>query len=680
MHTPCRHPQEEERLALLRRCGVLDTAAEPDFDGLVNLASAIAGVPIALVSLVDDHRQWFKAKHGLEASETPRDVAFCAHAILDATEPLVVPDALQDPRFFDNPLVTGGPRVIFYAGVPLRVGPEQLPVGTLCVIDHTARSLSPEQLAQLKLLGRQAELLLNLRLRQRDLEDRMIEVRVSEDRLGAIFKAMNEGLVVQDRTGAIIRSNPAAERILGLTADQLHGRTSIDPRWRTIHADGTPYPGEDHPAMVTLRTGQPVVDAIMGVHSPDGSLRWIRINSQPITTQHEGPPEAAATTFADISDLLKATHEAQAATRAKSSFLATMSHEIRTPMNGVLGMAEILADTRLDPEQRDHVDTIRSSGKALLTIINDILDWSKIEAGKMELDITSVEVRPAVESVLTALKATATSKGLALAYRETRPGLRLRADPDRLRQVLTNLIGNAIKFTLAGKVEVEVQAIDGDRIAIGIRDSGIGIPAEHLPRLFTRFTQIEDGSCRRFGGTGLGLAISQQLTEAMGGRVTVTSTQGVGSVFTAILPACHETRMTAPTAAPTATIQGRPLRILLAEDNPVNQKVASIMLRRLGHEVTLANDGQSALAAWRPEAYDVVLMDVQMPGLDGLETTRRIRQSEKLAKTHPQVIIALTASAMTEERDACLAAGMDDVLAKPLSGEDLNQALQRLAT
>ncbi|MEZ6016560.1 MAG: ATP-binding protein [Planctomycetota bacterium] len=688
MQSPQPHHLEAERVAILLRCGVLDTPPEAEFDTLTRLASRIAGTPIGLVSLVDETRQWFKSRHGLDAAETSRRVAFCAHAIVAAEAPLIVEDARLDARFDDNPLVTGEPRVIFYAGLPLRVGPERLPIGTLCVIDHEPRQLTTTQLEQLELLARQAEVLLELRLRQRELEEQLMEVQLREERTQASIAAMNDGMVVQRRDGSITSCNAAAERILGLTADQMCGRTSLDARWNAVREDGTPFPGEEHPAMVTLRTGAPLNDVVMGVGLTGGEQRWIMVNSRPVGKHADGLPEAVVATFADITkarrheaELVAAREAAERADRAKSAFLATMSHEIRTPLNGVLGLAELLEQSELDAEQRSMLVTLRDSGRSLLTLINDILDWSKIQAGHMQVHVEPVPALAAAGEALESLRAVALERGLDLRLEGGPPDTWIHADPQRLRQVLLNLIGNALKFTERGSVTVRVHG-DEAQVTISIEDSGIGIPEAQLPRLFTRFTQVDEGNSRRFGGTGLGLAISKQLCEAMGGAVAVTSVAGKGSTFAVSLPraarpatASRPTESTSSEQRPDGpAAPARALRVLLAEDNAVNQKVAALMLERLGHSVTIVDNGLRVLEA-DLSAIDLVLMDVQMPLMDGLEATRQLRNREAHAGQGRLPILALTASTLLEERAACLDAGMDGVLTKPITSEALSAGL-----
>jgi len=507
------------------------------------------------------------------------------------------------------------------------------------------------------------------------------EILRVEENLRAILENIPFLAWLRDADGRFLALNqPYADQV-GLRVGQIVGKT-IDEIFPEDEA--RLYRGED---LTVMKTGRRFYDQQEVL--TEGEKRWLEVFKAPVLDRG-GQVRGTCGVARDVTErrqieehLAAAREDALAADRAKSEFLASMSHEIRTPMNSVLGYARLLEEMSMPPEQREHVETIHHSSKLLLTVINDILDFSKIEAGSIDLMNEPINLRELADTVLRMFRAQAREKGLELKLTLPPTLPVVRGDQHRLQQILVNLLSNALKFTDEGHVGVEVTAEssgpDDVRVAFRVEDTGVGISTDKQDELFQPFRQVDSSPARRHGGTGLGLVIVSRLCGLMGGSIKVYSQLGEGSLFTAEVVLPRDT--SAPEIAPpTPTSTGSPLEglsVLIVEDNASNRRLVELILTRQGVICHCAERGEQALEMIAENSFDVILMDVQMPHMDGMEVTRRVREREQNSGAGRLHIIALTAFATTADRELCIEAGMDDFVSKPITPETLQRALIR---
>ena len=489
------------------------------------------------------------------------------------------------------------------------------------------------------------------------------------------------------RDGRYVLLNFAAQELFGRSRDEMIGRTDAE-----LFPDAEATRLQEAEAKVVLSGKVSVEETAVSI--VNSGLRYFRTRKM-ATYGDEGPrhligvAEDVTEERAAAAMLRAAAEQAEAANQAKSAFLANMSHEIRTPLNGVVGVADVLSRTALSADQRDMVELIRSSGVTLERLLSDVLDLARIESGKIDIQVEPFHLSEAVRGVVALLSMRAKDKGVALELEMPKAAEgHVQGDVVRVKQILTNLISNAIKFTEKGEVRLKAVYEGGpDQVfRFEVHDTGVGFDPSQKERVFARFQQADGSITRRFGGTGLGLAISRQLAELMGGSLDCDSTAGVGSVFTVVLPLAAakapevlEPRLVPGRAGRAPGDDGRPLRILLADDHPINRKVVELILGQAGVDMLAVEDGRAALEAFQAGRFDAVLMDMQMPVMDGLAATAEIRRFEKRLGRTPTPVIMLTANALNEHIEASLKAGADRHLTKPIAADKLLSALAELA-
>jgi PAS domain S-box-containing protein len=652
---------ETDRLSALKEYRLLDSLPEEQFDRLTKLASIICQTPIALISFVDNDRQWFKSKIGLQMNQTARDISFCQYTIL-GDDFFEVEDALADTRFSKSALVLGNPNIRFYAAYPLK-DPQGYNLGSLCVIDQTPKKLSEYQKEALKTLSE--DIMLQIVANKKNDERRKLE---------KLFMMSVDLICIAGLDGYFKKINPSFTKTLGWSEEELLSRPFIE----FVHPEDVSKTQQE---IQNLANGISTVDFFTRFKTKDGNscvLQWAA-NSDTVN----GELFAIARDITEQNEvkesLKKAKEDADKARLMQEQFLANMSHEIRTPMNAIIGFTSFLKDTNLNHKQQEFVSNINIASENLLSIINDILDVSKIESGMLQIENTVLNLHSTLQSVYSLMLGRASEKKLELSLHINKdvPEFVI-SDPTRLSQILINLVSNAIKFTSDGFVNMRVEIDKMNSVSCIVRfiiqDSGIGIAKENSEIIFERFKQESADTTRKYGGTGLGLSIVKNITHLMGGEISINSTVGKGSEFIVCLPFtnCDESQQiefkrNVEKGRSSTDIAPVNLNILLVEDNRMNQQYCKTLLKQFGYSCSLANNGVEAIKLLEENHYDLILMDIQMPLMDGYETTRQIRNKFK----SDVYIIALTANAMSEEKNKCFAVGMNSYLSKPFKSEDL---------
>jgi signal transduction histidine kinase/ActR/RegA family two-component response regulator len=623
---------------------------------VMRVSAAALRVPAVLVSLLRGEHEWRHCALGIELPPSLGEIAFC-RAVLAQREPLIVSAAHADARLRIDVPILSATSLNACLGLPFYPagGRER---GVLSVFATAERRFDEEDILALTDCAS-------------FLENSRSELAIAQHRLLHVANSVAATVCYWSRDLRCEFANEAARTWFVGSPSQPVGMTMQELQGPVLFGLNEPH--------IRLALSGQAQHFERSLHKSDGTPAVVDVHYLP-DVNGLGMVRGFYVLVTDISAIHAAREAAIKLAVAKSDFLANMSHEIRTPLNGVLGMTQLLLDTALSSEQREIATTALNSGEHLLAIVNDILDFSKIDSGRLVIEEISFDVRELVTQTTAVVQPLADEKGLTLHIDVAMHKPQRNGDPTRIRQVLLNLLSNAVKFTVVGSVAVRLTEHTDNTLLFEVVDTGIGMTQQQIPRVFERFSQADESTSRRYGGSGLGLAICRRLVELMGGELHVTSEAQRGSRFWFELRLPVPSAIEAPTnvAATNAVTDLAGLRVLVAEDNSVNQLLVRRMLSRLGCEVTLAPDGLAAVDAWCAGIFDIILMDCQMPEMDGMEATRRIRSMNAAGAAVP--IIALTASALHTDREQAMLAGMSDFLTKPLFMANLEAALSRAIT
>jgi len=659
---------EKLRLELLRKYDVRSSSDQAQFDEITSLTADIFKAEIALISIVEQKIQWFKSRVGLQIGESKRENSFCNYAI-QGTDVFVVEDTFKDERFCNHEFVKNSPHIRFYAGAVLKVA-EGENLGTLCIIDSKPRTFSQQDKEHLSILSRQVI---------SRLEKGVLETKVNKvlQNISNLIENIPATMALLDRnfcyvavSSQWIKDYAIDSTIIGKSYYDVF--PDVSESWRKIHRQalaGETLSGQNENYVRADGTLEWLNWDVRPWYEDNGSIGGIIILTEIITEKKQ--TENA---------LQSAKEEASRSSRAKSVFLANMSHEIRTPLNSILGLSDLLSQTSLEEEQKNQIQIIQRSGEVLLSLINNVLDLSRIESGSMSLESSRFSLLDLVSNVVNMFHYQAKEKNLRLHSFVDQKLAKFIGDPGRIVQILINVLGNAVKFTNSGSVAIFVEPNKTGHkgnVLITIRDTGVGIEDSKQHEIFDNFNQGEDANIRNFGGSGLGLAITKNLVDLMDGEIWFNSQQGKGSSFFISLSLQSDNSEFLKTENEDSLLNQR-LRILIVDDSPENRGLIQAYFKKYPFEISMATNGAEALEMMESNVYDIVFMDMQMPIMDGMTATREYRHWESLHHRKLVPIIALSAFALQEEIDKSLEAGCSMHLSKPVKKSVILEAMRRI--